>query len=87
MSADVVKNGMKTSDVGGTSAVIMLSSRTVTTVVVSSRSEVHDDVVVDDVTSVLALDVVEIKSLPLSSSIRLEPTRATTPSTSMTSTM
>ncbi len=38
-----------------------MSSRTVIIAVESSRTELHDDVVVDDVTSVSALDVVEIK--------------------------
>ncbi len=37
------------------------SSRTVVVIVVSSRTELYDDLVVDDVTSVSALDVVEIK--------------------------
>ncbi len=43
----------------------MQLSRTVVVVVVSSRTELYDDVV--DVTSSAALDVVEIKSLTSSS--------------------
>ncbi len=44
-----------------------MSSRTVILIIVSSRTELYDDVV--DVTSHSALDVVEIKLFSLSSSL------------------